>query len=87
MFSMRHGLVLCWINPAGWISALGLVFQAFVRLFAMLRAHSNRQRQNERANFVNSIAWPVPNPAFKRTRTGGAGQWVFLAVRAPVRAA
>ena len=30
---------------------------------------------------------PLPNPAFKRTRTGGAGLWVFLASRAPVRAA
>jgi len=28
-----------------------------------------------------------PNPAFKRTHTGGAGLWAFLALRAPVRAA
>jgi hypothetical protein len=29
----------------------------------------------------------MPNPAFKRTPTGGADLWVFLAGRAPVRAA
>ena len=28
-----------------------------------------------------------PNPAFKRTHTGGADLWVFRAVRSPVRAA
>ena len=28
-----------------------------------------------------------PNPALKRTRTGGADLWVFLALHAPVRAA
>jgi len=28
-----------------------------------------------------------PNPAFKRTHTGGAGLWMLLASRAPVRAA
>ena len=31
---------------------------------------------------LTALIHQPPNPAFKRTRTGGAGLWVFLALRA-----
>ena len=34
-----------------------------------------------------SFSVVMPNPAFKRTHTGGAGLWVSRALRAPVPAA